>query len=111
MVALHTPERGDIIWVNLGSHIGREQSGKCPAVVLSPKTYNQKSGYLLLSLIAPNKGAYPFAIPIQIGALKGVVNADQVRTVDWHARQVSIIDRLPSSTVNSITSKLKLLLG
>lgn len=106
-----TPNKGDLIWVNFGQSVGREQSGKCPAVVLSPKTYNRNSGLVLISLITPNKKGNPFEIPIRVGAINGVVLADQARSIDWHARRVSIIDHAPANTVSSIISKLKLLLG
>jgi mRNA interferase MazF len=39
----YVPERGDIVWLNFNPQTGHEQAGKRPAVVISPKTYNEKT--------------------------------------------------------------------
>lgn len=38
------PDRGDFIWIDLNPRAGREQAGHRPALVLSPKAYNRKTG-------------------------------------------------------------------
>ena len=40
----YTPEQGDIVWLTLNPQKGHEQSGRRPAVVLSPSSYNLKVG-------------------------------------------------------------------
>ena len=30
------PRRGDIVWLRFKEQVGREQTGQCPALVLSP---------------------------------------------------------------------------
>ncbi len=47
------PDAGDIIWLTFHPQAGREQAGRRPALVLSPKTYNAKSGLALACLLAP----------------------------------------------------------
>ncbi len=37
----YVPEVGDIIWLEFDPQAGHEQAGHRPAVVLTPKTYNQ----------------------------------------------------------------------
>ena len=37
----YIPEVGDIIWLEFDPQAGHEQAGHRPAVVLTPKTYNQ----------------------------------------------------------------------
>ncbi|MFH1486254.1 MAG: type II toxin-antitoxin system PemK/MazF family toxin, partial [Chloroflexota bacterium] len=44
----YIPERGDTIWITLNPQAGHEQSGRRPAVVLSPKPYNAKVGLAIL---------------------------------------------------------------
>ena len=37
----YIPERGDIVWLNFNPQTGHEQKGKRPALVISPKEYNE----------------------------------------------------------------------
>ena len=47
MVTNYIPQRGDIVWLDFNPQAGHEQAGKRPALVLSPKAYNHKTGLLL----------------------------------------------------------------
>ena len=38
------PERGDVVWITMNPAAGHEQSGRRPALVLSPAVYNGKVG-------------------------------------------------------------------
>ncbi len=50
MPASYLPDRGDAIWLEFDPQSGREQAGRRPALVLSPSSYNRKSG---LALVCP----------------------------------------------------------
>ena len=39
----YVPDRGDIVWLALTSQVGHEQAGHRPALVLSPRAYNDKT--------------------------------------------------------------------
>jgi hypothetical protein len=47
---VRAPERWDLIWLSFTPQSGREQSGRRPALVVSPSTYNSKVG---LALVCP----------------------------------------------------------
>lgn len=40
----YVPERGDAVWIDLNPQAGHEQAGRRPAIVLSPFSYNTKTG-------------------------------------------------------------------
>ena len=40
----YVPDRGDIVWLNFIPHAGHEQAGRKPALVLSPRSYNHRTG-------------------------------------------------------------------
>ena len=42
------PERGDLVYVDFDAQSGREQAGIRPAIVLSPKQFNQITGFTVL---------------------------------------------------------------
>ena len=86
---------GDLIWLSFTPQTGREQAGRRPALVISLATYNRKAGLALICPTTSKTKGYPFAVllPDQ-GAMQGVVLADQLRSLDWQARQTKRIERL-----------------
>lgn len=46
-MAAWVPDCGDIVWRAFDPQAGREQSGRRPAIVLSPASYNEKAGMIL----------------------------------------------------------------
>ncbi len=44
----YVPDRGDVIQVNFDPQAGHEQKGRRPALVLSPRAYNEKVGLAIL---------------------------------------------------------------
>jgi mRNA interferase MazF len=107
----YTPQRGDIVWLNFNPQIGREQTGRRPAVVLSPGSYNGKVGLLLACPITSQVKGYPFEVAIPPGLkIRGVVLSDQVKSLDWRGRETEFVDRLPASAVNEVLAKISALL-
>lgn len=107
----YVPERGDAVWINFNPQSGHEQSGRRPAVVISPKAYNQKVGLALFCPITNQTKGYPFEVAIPENAkVSGVVLSDQLKSFDWQARNIEFIVELPSSVVKEVLRKLKTLL-
>ena len=108
----YVPDRGDIVWITLNPQAGHEQAGRRPAVVISPTAYNSKVGLALLCPITNQVKGYPFEVRIpQALAVTGVVLADQVKSLDWRARKVELIGKLPEATVAEVLRKLGTLLS
>lgn len=54
---------------------------------------------------------YPFEVPLPDSlAISGVVLSDQVKSLDWRAREVEIADVAPESTTAEVLAKLNTLL-
>jgi mRNA interferase MazF len=65
---------------------------------------------LLCPITSQVKG-YPFEVPLPAGlTIKGVVGADQVKSLDWRARKVARIDTLPPEVVAQVLERLQTLL-
>jgi mRNA interferase MazF len=101
----YVPDRGDLVWVSFNPQKGREQANKRPAVVLSPKTYNIKSSLALMCPITSQIKRYPFEVELITPAISGAVLADHVRSLDWRARKVSFIQKLPANMVQRVQEK------
>ena len=88
MVRRYVPERGDVVWLNFTSQAGHEQAGHRPALVLSPATYNGKTGLMLCCPITSQVKGYPFEVALDADiASRGVILSDQVKSLDWRARR------------------------
>jgi mRNA interferase MazF len=110
-VVSETPDQGDVVWINFSPQAGHEQSGRRPALVLSPAAYNGKVGLALLCSITSRIKGFPFEVAIPPGLpVAGVVLADQVRSLDWRARRAERVCTLPTSAVSEVLAKLATLL-
>jgi len=103
-----TPDRGDVILVSFDPTSGHEQAGFRPAVVLSPEYYNKASGLCLVCPITSNIKGYPFEVVIE-GAKKttGIALSDQIRSIDWQARKIKIVDHISTKSLAIILAKFK----
>jgi mRNA interferase MazF len=114
MVSLpgYVPRCGDVVWITLNPQAGHEQTGRRPAVVLSPQNYNRKAGLTILCPITNQIKGYPFEVALPAGLpVAGSVLSDQVKSLDWRARDTEFICILPHPTVSEILQKLATLLS
>src|SRR5512136_2947964 len=106
----YIPERGDAVWITLDPQAGHEQGGRRPALVLSPAAYNGRVGLALLCPITSQVKGYPFEVIIPDGlAVRGVVGADQVKSLDWRARRAARIGILSEELVVQVLRRLQAL--
>ena len=106
----YVPERGDIVWLNFNPQSGHEQSGKRPALVISPKAYNEKTGLGLFCTITSKIKNYPFEVKIESKKITGVVLSDQIKSLDWKSRDIELILKGTPETVDEIINKMSVLL-
>ena len=107
----YIPERGDIVWISFNPQAGHEQAGRRPALVLSPAAYNQKAGLAILCPITSQVKGYPFEVVIPDGLpVSGAILSDQVKNLDWRARQAEPACRLPAPALSEVLGKLATLL-
>jgi mRNA interferase MazF len=99
------------VWITLDPRAGHKQAGRRPALVLSPSAYNGRVGLALFCPITNRAKGYPFEVPIPEGsAVTGVVGADQVKSLDWRARQAAPIGAVPEEVVDQVLAHLQVLL-
>lgn len=106
----YIPSRGDIVWLEFSPQKGREIQKTRPAVALSPKSYNKKTNLGLFVPITSQSKGYPFEVAINLDAIQGVALCDQVKSIDWHARNATYIGTLPEFVLVDILAKLRVLL-
>jgi len=107
----YVPDRADVVWLTLSPTEGSEQRGRRPAIVLSPQPYNRRVGLAVVCPITSRVKGYPFEVVIPPGLdVEGAVLSDQVRSVDWRARRVEHMTKLPQSIAHEVSRKLLTLL-
>lgn len=79
--------------------------------MLSPMAYNDRVGLAILCPITSQIKGYPFEVLIPEGLpARGVILADQVKSLDWRARRAEFVCTLSSETVAEVLGKLSTLL-
>ncbi len=106
------PNLGDLIWLDFNPQAGREQAGRRPALVLSPRSYHEATALVVVCPITSNISPYPFKVMLPEGApVSGAVLIDQVRSLDRNARHITMIGSAPEQVVAEVQAKLAALLG
>jgi mRNA interferase MazF len=105
------PARGDIVWLEFDPQAGHEQAGTRPALVLSPVEYQRKAGLMLRCPITQVKG-YPFEVALDAKSdASSVVLPDQVKSVDWQARNARRNGRVSSAVLSAVSARIQALLS
>ena len=111
MAGRYVPDRGDIVWLQFSPQAGHEQAGLRPALVLSPRKYNDKVGLALVCPLTNQVKGYPFEVVLPAGLkAKGAVLADQIKCVDWRVRNARRLCDAPNEIVEEVLAKLASLL-
>ena len=108
----YIPDRGDIVWINFTPQVGHEQRGKRPAIILSPKIYNEKTSLCICLPITSKIKGYPFEVELPKDLpIEGVILSDQIKNLDFVAREVSFICKVPPLVVKSVQKNILALIG
>jgi mRNA interferase MazF len=95
-----------VVALTFDPQAGHEQAGRRPAVVLSPAIYNGRSGLAVFAPITHQIKGYPFEVVIPAGEpVSGAVLADQLKSLDWRAREARYISRLPAEVLREVLLK------
>ena len=111
-MARFVPDRGDLVWLDFEPQHGREQAGRRPAITLSPRSYNGKIGLALFCPVTSQIKDYPFEVHLsEQGRVKGVVLADQIKSLDWRARRARFIEKSSVTSFNSVLDRVEAVLS
>jgi mRNA interferase MazF len=109
------PRRGDLVHLNFSPSSGHEMADRHYAIILSPASYNRKSGMTIVCAITSRVRGGPFEVAIPpgilpdkrgVGAVQSVVVSDSVRQVDYREREMSYVTTAPGNLVEEVLEKL-----
>jgi len=113
-MVVDVPDRGDLVRINFNPQAGHEQAGKRLGIVLSPKAFNDATGFALICPITKQKKGYPFEVELPAAGVlvsngdpvTGVILVDQVKSLDWKARKVRVLEQAPEEIVDDCLAKI-----
>jgi mRNA interferase MazF len=95
-MAAYIPAKGDFITVTFDPQSGHEQRGRRPALVLSNLAFNQATGLAIVCPLTNTDRGVPFHLPVpDSSSLTGFVMMEQVKSVDYSARQARFVETAP----------------
>ena len=103
------PNRADILFLDWS--FGPSQSGRTPALIISPEAYNRLSGLVFVCPITQTVRGYPFEVilPKNLG-IAGAVLADRPQSLNWQSCRPEFAARAPMAVLEETTAKIKSLL-
>lgn len=113
VAAAYVPDAGDLIKVEFtGGQAGHEHAGWRPAVVLSSKAYNKRSGLAIVVPVTNAIKGYPFEVNLPAGLkVTGTILSDAVRSIDWQHRRARYFDKAPAEVLTTVRERLAALIG
>jgi mRNA interferase MazF len=104
------PDAGDVVWLEFDPQAGHERAGHRPAVVLSPASYNGKTGLMVCCPLTTRIKGYPFEVALDSQSGSAVLS-DQVKNLDWRARRATRKGKVSDTELRRVRAKLRALIG
>ena len=103
----YVPKKGDFIAVTFDPQSGHEQKGRRPALVVSNTLFNEQTGLAIVCPLTTTDRGYPFHIAIADNPkVKGFVMVEQVKSIDFRARQAKLIGKASDHLLDEVLSIL-----
>ena len=98
----YIPQQGDIVILDFDPQSGHEQKGRRPAIIISNKTFNKYLGLAFACPITNTKRDFPFHIKVQSQNITGYIMAEQMKSIDYNARNIKFVEKAHQKTINQI---------
>lgn len=106
------PDVGDVVLVDFDPQAGHEQAGKRPALVMSPKIFNEKTGFAWLCPITNQSKEYPFEVVVSgTNQTTGVILVDQLKSLDMKARRLKVVDKVDDLVLREVKELIATILS
>jgi mRNA interferase MazF len=109
----YVPEAGDLIWTDFDPRVGREQSGRRPALVVSPADFYRSTEFAIVCPITSRVRPLGTSVVLPPGStVSGEILTSHVRSIDTLTRPISYAGAaVPAQTLDEVCGKLTALIG
>jgi mRNA interferase MazF len=108
----YQPDRGHFVFVDFTPQAGTEQAGRRPALILSPLAFNIATGLAFACPVTNQMKGGSFDVPIPpVARVTGAVLSDQLRSIDWLARNASFHSVAPDDLVIEVLARIEAVLS
>lgn len=106
-MAAYVPRKGDFVTVSFDPPSGHEQRGRRPALVVSNDLFNKSTGLCILCPVTNTRRDYPFHVAVPQGSeVTGFVMVEQVKSLDYRAREIKRIGPAAEAVIEEVLSIL-----
>ena len=110
MPRAYVPDTGEVVWLEFDPQAGHEQAGHRPALVISPASYNAKTGLMVCCPMSTKIKGHPFEVVTQVDGVDCAVLSDQVKSLDWKVRRAKKKAVVSEEVLVHVRAKMKALL-
>lgn len=110
MPRAYVPDAGEVVWLEFDPQAGHEQAGHRPALVISPASYNAKTGLMVCCPMSTKIKGHPFEVVTQVDGVDCAVLSDQVKSLDWKVRRAKKKAVVSEDVLVHVRAKMKALL-
>jgi len=105
MPRAYVPDTGEVVWLAFDP-----QAGHHPALVISPASYNGKTGLMVCCPMTTRIKGHPFEVVTQVDGVDCAVLSDQVKSLEWKARRAKKKTVVNADVLLHVRAKMKALL-
>ncbi|PKN61615.1 MAG: mRNA-degrading endonuclease [Deltaproteobacteria bacterium HGW-Deltaproteobacteria-15] len=103
----YIPRKGDFVAVTFDPQSGHEQKGRRPALVVSNTLFNEHTGLAIVCPVTNTDRDFPFHVRVVEGTkVTGFIMVEQVKSIDFRARNAKRIGRASDSVLEEVLSIL-----
>ena len=110
MPRTYIPDTGEVVSLEFDPQAGHEQAGHRPALVISPASYNGKTGLMVCCPMSTKIKGHPFEVVTQVDGVDCAVLSDQVKSLDWKVRRAKKKAAVDEEVLVHVRAKMKALL-
>ena len=110
MPRAYIPDTGEVVWLEFDPQAGHEQAGHRPALVISPASYNGKTGVMVYCPLSTKIKRHPFEVVTKVDGVDCAVLSDQVKSLDWKIRRARKKAVVTADVLVHVRAKVKALL-
>ena len=81
--------------------------GTRPALVVSNTAFNQHTGFAVVCPITNTKRNNRFHVPVVSKTLTGYIMADQLKSLDYKARQANLIEACSPDLLEEVLNRIE----